>query len=127
MAKRPRNKNYAEDRIAHAVDQLAEFEDFRDTVLPALRKDLSAGLSAEELYKKYQSLAAARGISIALTDQDSGKALSALKDILDRTQGKAVERKDVRHRLEGAKDEEIDAALLSKLQDLEDEEESTRH
>lgn len=130
MAKRKskKTKNHAEDRIALAIDDLAEFEQFKEDVVKALREDIYNGLSAEEMYVKYQAQAAARGITIAMTERDSARALSAVKDILDRSQGKAVERKDVRHRMENAKEEDIDAILLSKLGEAAEEDESdTKH
>ena len=130
MARAPRRRprsNVIEHRMARAIDQLAEFEEFTQQVLPALRNDIQKGLSADEIYKKYTSLAAARNITIALTDQDSGKALTAIKDILDRTAGKPTERKEVKHTLEDASEEEIDAMLLSKLSKLDDEEDTSRH
>lgn len=127
MAKRKskRTKNHAEERIALAIDDLAEFQKFKEEVVYELRKDIYNGLSAEEMYAKYQSQAAARGITIAMTERDSSRAMAAVKDILDRSQGKAVERKDVRHRMENAKDEDIDALLLSKLDELESDDDST--
>lgn len=126
--KKGQKQNVAEHRIAHAIDDLAEFENFKENIIPSIRRDLKKGVSAEEIYKKYSSMAAARGITIALTDRDSGKALAAIKDILDRDQGKAKERKDVTHRMDNAKEEDIDAALLSKLDTfMADEEEKTKH
>lgn len=126
MARRPKKKspiiNKREQKAVEALDALAEFEEFQREVLPALRQDIASGLSAEEIYKKYTSYAAARNVTIALTDEDTGRSLTAIRDILDRSQGKAVERKDVRHRMEDAKEEELDSYLMSKLALIEDEE-----
>ena len=85
MRERNNGKNgYREQfRAANLIDELAEFEKFKEDILPALRADLKNGLDAESLYTKYQSYAAARGVTIAMTSGDEGKALQAIKDILD--------------------------------------------
>jgi hypothetical protein len=127
---RPRKNGHpgsrAEERAVRSIDDLQAFDDFVKELLPALRNDLSAGLTADDLYKKYQSIAAARSIQIAMSEIDSGKALSAVKDILDRTQGKATERSEVTHRLDKLPDEQLDALLLSEMGALKDEECSTK-
>lgn len=105
------------------VDSLAEFQEFRDNVLPILRKDIAAGMTAEQLLAKYQSLATARTISIAATSENEGAALAAAKDVQDRAGGKAKERKEILHRLGELPEEEIDALLTSRFKEtvLEDE------
>ena len=114
-----------ERRMIDGLTDLAEFEEYCQLVLPALRKDIKEGKSAEEIYSKYASMAAARGISIALTEPDSGKALSALRDILDRTKGKAVERVQVQHRFQNLKEEELDALLISRAREVEEPEDES--
>lgn len=103
------------NKMARNLDALAEFEQFQADVLPALRKDLAAGMSAEALYKKYQSMAAARNITIAATSQNEGTALAAIKDILDRAGGKAKERSEVTHKMQNVPDDQLDALIMSKL------------
>jgi hypothetical protein len=112
-------KNREDERMAKAMCELEAFEKFKDEILPALRRDLDKKMSAEEILQKYATLAAARGISIALSEKDAGKALSAVKNILDRVQGKATERREVKHQYEDLPDEELDAILMSEMQDLE--------
>lgn len=115
-----RNNNAGEIlRAGNVHETLAQFEEFQAEILPALRNDMSSGMTAEELYKKYQALAAARGISIALGEANSATALSAVREILDRTQGKATENKQVEHKFSKMKDEEIDAVLITQLDELE--------
>lgn len=113
---RKHQSNSQEARQVRAIDDLAEFEEFRDTLLPALRADLSKGLSDEEILTKYKALAAARTISEMVLP--GGAGLAAAKDILDRTRGKAVERKEVKHQLERLEEKDVDALLMSKLQQL---------
>lgn len=117
--------------MAKLVDDIAEFNKFREEILPVLRQALASGLSAEEIYNKFQAYAAARAVSIAATELDSGKALSAIKDILDRTQGRAKEKAEIVHKLEHLPDEQLDSILLSKLKGttiaLGEEENDVKH
>lgn len=113
------NRNGAEDKMLAAIDERAAFEEFKDALPYQLRRDILNGMPAAELYKKYEDYAAARVIAIAIAGRDNKDALQAAKDIQDRTQGKAVERKDVRHRMENAPEKDIDAALLSEIEDLQ--------
>lgn len=116
-AKQRKKDGFAGDyKMVKNVDALTEFEKFRDEVLPAIRKDMLSGMSAEELYKKYQSLAAARSITIAASPTSTnGEALAAVKDILDRAGGKAKERSEVTHKMSNVPDEQLDAIILSKM------------
>jgi hypothetical protein len=122
MAKhRKANGNSHDKFMARHLDDLAAFEDFKDDLLPALQKLVKEGASAEDIYKKYESLAAARLITIVAKEVDSGKALSAIKDVLDRTQGKAKERHTHEHKYARLKDEELNSLLDTELAALEDE------
>jgi ethanolamine utilization protein EutQ (cupin superfamily) len=116
-----RSENKKEDETNQALDDLAEFQQYRATVLESIRKDLAAGMSTEQLLKKYESQAMARVISVALTEADSSKALAAAKDIIDRSKGKAAENKTVKHKFDDVEDAQLDALIAAKL--LEDEEE----
>jgi hypothetical protein len=104
---------------ARSLDELAVSDELFSGVLEAVRTDIRKGLKTEDLLAKYAQLAAARVVTIAATDQDSGRALTAAKDILDRVHGKAKETKDVTHRLDRVKEEQLDALLLSELDVLE--------
>lgn len=101
------------------LDQLAAFEEYQDEVLPKLREALKNGAKAEDIYQMAMGVAAARAVSIAVKEKDSSKALAAIKEIMDRTAGKATERKEVSHRLEKLPDEQLDSLLASKLDELE--------
>lgn len=116
-----------QDRRNELLDQLQEFSKFREEILPVLRDALQKGMKADEIYGKFQAYAAARAVSIAATELDSSKALSAIKDILDRSQGKAKERSEVTHKLEQVPDDQLDALILSRLRDEKDEAEEDLH
>lgn len=101
------------------IEDLALYDDMLQGVLGSVKKDLAAGLTGTEILAKYSSLASARIISIAAMEADSGKALAAAKDILDRVHGKAKEVKDVTHRLAQIDEKQIDAILISEISALE--------
>ncbi len=109
------------ERAQHKLHRdLIEFDDFQTTILPALRRDLKAGLTPKELQEKYAALAAARMINIALTEENTGAASAAAKDILDRTAGKATEKKEVTHKFKDLSDDELDAILASEEAEVTD-------
>lgn len=99
------------------IDDISEFEAFRREILPGLRKDLSSGMSSDDILAKYKSYMAARQVTIALTSEDEGKAQAAIKDSLDRVDGKAKERKEVEHKFAKLSDEELDALVSTRLSD----------
>lgn len=101
-----------------AVDELQEFEQWRDEVLPLLKGDVRKGLTPGELREKYMALLTARLISIGLTEKRASAAIVAIKDILDRVEGKAIETKEIRHKLESLPEQELDALLLTKMKDI---------
>lgn len=111
-------KNEIEESRVRSLDDLTLHDDLMMGVLGGVKKDLASGLTSEEILTKYAALASARIVSIAATDADSGKALAAAKDVLDRTQGRAVERKQIDHRLSKLDEKQIDAILLSEFDKL---------
>ena len=111
--------NEIQNTRARNIDELAIHDDLMIGVLGAVKKDLAAGLTGVQIMEKYSSLAAARIVSIAATEADSGKALSAAKDLMDRVHGKAREVKDVTHRLAQVEDKQLDALLITELESLE--------
>jgi hypothetical protein len=108
------------DRMAGVIDALIQFEDFNTKILPALQADVKNKMTTKELREKYASLVQARLITDILLTDDAGKAATAGKDLLDRVDGKAAEKKEVTHKFAELKDEEIDAILKSEIEDLED-------
>lgn len=101
--------------MAKALDDLAEFEEFKEKVLGMIRKDIYGGMTPEELRKKYASYVQGRVLTAVITEEDNGKALAAAKDILDRSEGKAKERHEHTHKYENLKEEELDSLLMSEL------------
>ncbi len=121
MARRPHKHNREEAKMVKTLDALSEFEEFKADILQKMKQLLKAGKSSEEILEFGRALAAARIVSTAATSADPKDALSASRDILDRTQGKAKERTEVEHKFSKLKDEELDALLLSRLKETSDE------
>lgn len=110
---------YREKKMASLMDDIAEFEEFRETTLKAIRKDIKAGMNAKAIREKYISILQGRLITDALTTEDIKEAFSIIKDIADRVEGKAKEQQEVTHRLEKLSDKELDALLQSEEEALE--------
>ena len=112
-------------RMVGTIDQIDAFERFRTELLPALQMEVRKGTNPKEMRRKYIAHVQASQLMTALTDEDSAKRLAAQKDILDREEGKAVEKKEINHRLGALPAKELEALLISTIDDLpEDEEES---
>lgn len=106
--------------MAAAMDELDSYERYKQEIAPKMRELMERGASTEEIYKFAQSFAAARAVTIALSEVDSSKALAAVKEILDRSQGKAKERTEIEHRYSKMPENELDALLESKLREVAD-------
>ena len=128
QASRNRSENHKEHAMAVTLDELSRFEEFKENILPAIRQDLATGMSAKDIRAKYAAIVQAGVVTTALIDSNPAARLTAAKDILDRDEGKAKETKDIRHRFNELPDEQLDAILISELQDSEivssDDEES---
>lgn len=124
-SKRIKEASKTDDQMVRNLDALAEFERFKEEILPAVQKDVLAGMTAEELMVKYQTQAVARGISIALSPRtQDGLALQAVKDLMDRTMGKAKERSEVTHRMKDVPKEQIEARILTLLGKTKEQQDS---
>lgn len=116
-----KKKNLRSDRLTKqeaATEEKLAFDEFKENIAPQLRKMLAGGASSKDIMRAFENYAAARTVTIALTEEDTGKALAAIKDIMDRTQGKAVERKKLEHSMADLSEHELDALLLAEEDDL---------
>ena len=114
-----RFSNRKEESMENAMEKLAEYDTFLKEIPKELRQALLEGKKADALYKKYANYAAVRVLTIIAREQDSGKALAAAREVLDRTYGKPTERKEIRHSLEKLSDKELDALLESEVEEAE--------
>ena len=126
MAKSPRS-NKQESKMVRNLDRLAQFERYQTEIGSILREAIEKGWTPEQMRKnpKIMALIEARKLTIALTDPDSSRALAAIKDTLDRVEGRAKERSEVEHRFGNLKEAELDALLLSQMAELETDPEET--
>jgi hypothetical protein len=108
-------RNTTEDKMVNMIDRLEKFRQFEEEILPALQRAIAKGVSAEEIYKKYEAHLAARTITIALTDPDAAKANAAIREAMDRSKGKATEKVELEHKYSKLKREEVEALLESQL------------
>jgi flagellar biosynthesis chaperone FliJ len=104
-----------ENKLIGEIDAKA-FREYQARVIKSVREDLMNGMSAEQIFKKYEAHAAAALIS-QMTDPKN--AVQAAEKVLDRTQGKAVQKQETTHRLEKLKDSELDSFLNSRLSELQ--------
>lgn len=102
--------------VIRNVELLQEFEQFKTAILPAVAEDLKRGLSAEDILRKYQAVAAAKMVSLIPSEREG---YAASRDILDRSLGKAIERKAIKHQFEELDERQLDAMIESKLKDIE--------
>lgn len=116
-SKKRTHLNRTELEMTKLIEEHTLFEDYRKDVLPKLQRLLKEGKTAEDLYKLFSDQAAARAITIALTDTDSGKALQAIKEIQDRAHGKPKEQVVQTHKYEKLTDQELDSLLKSKIEE----------
>jgi hypothetical protein len=125
--KSPSGKNDVDEAMSRNLDTLSEFDEFNVEIAPALRGAIKAGKSPEEIYNLVLAHASARMVSIALTEKSPAIAMAALKDILDRTKGKATENKAVKVTMENTSDEALDSKLkqLMSTDDVEESESDT--
>ena len=117
--------NHVDNAMSRTLDDLAAFEDYK-TIWGVVRKEAEY-LDEEQIRAKYTALLQAKLVSIALTEKDSLKALAAIKDILDRKEGKAKERQEVTHRLKDVAETEIDSLILTKLRHQNEKNKSQKH
>lgn len=105
--------------MCRSLDTLKEFEEFREKVLPVIHKDMNT-MTPEEFTDKYTKLIQARQLTIALTDHSAKNAMSAIRDLRDRMEGKPTEKRKVTVEYEDMPDEQFDAILMSELEELEE-------
>lgn len=99
---------------------LADFEAFRNELLPMLRRDVLDDLPPDKMREKYKSYAQAREIMEALTNPDPKVALQAIQNMQNRVEGKPTEKVEHTHKFDNLTDEELDAILQSEEQELQD-------
>lgn len=103
-----------------SLQKFEEFKELEETILHKVRKDLRAGLTGDEILKKYEHLAAARLVSLLGQTNKPKELIAVIKEIQDRASGKTVERKEVTHKLASLTDEELKALVASEFSENSD-------
>jgi len=105
------------------LEDLELFEELKKDLLPALRDMVRKGEKSDKILERGRALATARLVTLAATTDNPTAALSAIKEVLNRTVGPVVEKREVAHRLAAMEEKELDALLISKItEDVEDNE-----
>lgn len=110
-----------EAQMARAIDALAEFEEYQTEILPILKQMVKSKATSTEMIEQARPLLVAKLVSIAMSSEDEGRRASMALALLDRIDGKPVERKQVVHAMAKLKDEELDAMLLTALAETDGE------
>jgi hypothetical protein len=108
----------AEDHMVDVLDELTFFQEFKAELLPDLRKLIAGGAPTKDILERARALATARLASLAALETDSRTALVAIKELMDRLDGKATERKEIKHSMEQLRDEELDALVMTAMKDV---------
>jgi hypothetical protein len=103
--------------MLRGLDKLAGYENYRRDVAPHIKKALSEGWDVDRLLSSFKELAAAKLIEKALNGEGKDQ-LAALKEVLDRTQGKPTEKVEIRTKYDKMSDKELDALLTSKMKEI---------
>jgi hypothetical protein len=117
------NPGAADAEMVRLIDEKREFDEFRENTLPVLRQMVRDKKPPEEILRVVESLAAAKlGTMIV---RDDKRSLAAIKEVLDRTQGKPIEKTETTHKFANLKREQAEALLKTKLGALKDDQPKT--
>lgn len=107
-----------EERMARMMDDMAEFEEFKQSLLPKLRRAVLEGWSADKIRREVGPYVAARVASMALLGPArSGTTMKAAQDTLDRLEGRPIQRQETLHRYAPMSKAELAALTFQKLKD----------
>lgn len=109
-------------QMARDLDKLAEYDAFVNNILPRLQQLLlDDKKSSRDIMSFAEKELVARMVTIALTPGSSPKdAMTAIKDLLDRTQGKAKETLTINQKYDQLEEAELDSLLISERESLKD-------
>ena len=113
-AKNRFNKTHdlTQKRQARTLDSLAEFDAFDKSILPQLKKMVLENWSAEKIRKHFAPL-----VQVKVVEKAMKGDFKAMKDILDRHEGTAVQRIEQRSVIQQMEPQERAALILQKLKD----------
>jgi GH24 family phage-related lysozyme (muramidase) len=115
--KRAPHNNVVEDQKINELDRLAQYEEFKNAISPKLQERVLKGASVEEMFSEFAAAVGAAMLTRALRDGD----FKAMQDVLNRAKGTPVQAKKVEHTYSEMSEEQLDALVESKIQELEDD------
>jgi hypothetical protein len=98
--------------MARSLDALAEFDKFNESILPQLQKMLLENWSPERIRKHFAPMIQAKMVQKAVFGD-----YKAMKDVLDRHEGMAVQRVEQRSVIAQMDPQERAALMLQRLKD----------
>ena len=117
MASRQKHDS-EEEKLVRSIDDLAEFQAFKEALLPKLRQMVLEGWSADKIRREVGPYIAAKIASMALLGNvKSATTLKAAQDTLDRMEGKAIQRVEQKTIYAQMSKRELAALCMQKLQD----------
>lgn len=125
MGRRRLHQKNTEERAMDLIEDLREFEQFKQEVLPMLRDAVAKKKPSEEIFELVRAHSAAKLATIALLEKDSQKAMQAIDKILQRTDGPVVQKSETEHRFGRLKDEQLVALLKTKLNKTQSDEDDS--
>lgn len=113
-AKARGNKNHgvAQTKQARTLDALMEFDKFNESILPQLRKAILENWSSERMRKHF-----APYMQAMMIEKGFKGDFKAMKDVLDRHEGMAVQRVEQKTMFQKMERQELAALALQKLFD----------
>jgi hypothetical protein len=112
--------NQKEEWMVQMLDEHDQFKKYQE-MFKKLLTMVGAGATADELRREFGPAITARAIAMAATTDDGRLFSTLMKDLVDRTEGRAVERREVSHQFQNLTDEELNNVLASELDGLTDE------
>jgi len=118
MATHRQKRDSEEERLVRSIDDLAEFQAFKEAMLPKLRQMVLEGWSADKIRREVGPYIAARIAGMALLGNvKNANTMKAAQDTLDRLEGKAVQRVEQKTIYAHMSKQELAALALQKLLD----------
>ena len=85
------------------------------------------GSAVEAIYEKYGPALAARMVMMGITTSDAREAITLIKEIHDRSLGKAKERQEVTYKYKNISDEELEKMISAEEEQVEGLKEEKMH
>jgi len=106
--------------MLNTLDRYELFKGMEENLLKGVRQDIAKGLTADQIYEKYEHLAAACAVTLLARSDSPKELIPVIREIRDRVSGRAVEKKEVRHKFDSLTDDELKALVASEMTENSD-------